>query len=178
MGEAEELPDNVIVLRADDGSTEVVADTPENREKQEKTAGQRRAEFLFDKDGAMARAATLPRLLTGPLSAGVVNLMLVQIMQGKLKPATAKEAADIAKITHAIFRDASGASHGNLNLTPTERTERLAEIDKLQTELAHRAALATVELGGALEGDEEPPEPEPAEPDEWEHEAPSVSTPE
>lgn len=177
---AEEGPDaDILVLRRDDGSAEVVEATPENREQQAKSAKQRRAEFLFNKDGALARAGQLPRLLTGPLSAGVVNLMLVKILQGELAPQTAKEAAEIAKITHAIFREASGQTAGNINLTPAERDERMTQIDRLQTDLAHRAQQATETLGGAPEGDEEVPDPPADDADEWEHdEPPSVAAPE
>lgn len=167
---AEEGPDaDIIVLRADDGTAEAVEATPENRAKQEKSAKQRRAEFLFNKDGALARAGQLPRLLTGNLSAGVVNLMLVKIMQGELQPQTAKEAAEIAKITHGIFQSASGQTAGNLNLTKAERADRMVEVDKLQKELELRAAAATEQLGGAPQDGEDVPEPEVPEPDEWDH---------
>lgn len=160
----------LIVLRGEAGEAEAVEDTPEAREKQVRTAEERKAIFLFNKAGALARAGQLPRLLTGNLSAGATNLMLVSILQGELKPATAKEAAEVAKITHAIFREASGATAGNINLTPEERRDRLSQVDQLQKDLEHRAKEATEALGGAPADDE----PAPDAPDEelavWEHE--------
>lgn len=171
--EAEPIAD-VIVLRNEAGVAEVVPDTPENREKRDKTAEERRAEFMFNRAGALARASQLPRLLTAQLAAGVSNLMLVKIMQGELKAQTAKEAADIAKIAHGIFKESSGQASSTL--TPQERDERMGQIDKLSGELAARAKAASEEmLGGAPEEGETVPqvELEGPEPDEWEHETPA-----
>jgi hypothetical protein len=100
--------------------------------------------------------------------------MLVKILQEELAPATAKEAAEVAKITHAIFREASGQTAGNINLTPAERAERIGAIDKLETELKQRAKETTDALGGAPdEGEEVAPagthvDPEPDPDDQWE----------
>jgi hypothetical protein len=164
----EEPEGKLLVLRTETGESQAVDDTPENREKQTLTAQERKAIFLFNKAGALARAAQLPRLLTGNLSAGATNMMLVSIIQGELKPATAKEAAEVAKITHAIFREASGATAGNVNLTPAERQDRLSQVDQLQKDLEHRANEATARLGGAPTEDEVVPD----EPAQWEHETP------
>lgn len=181
MGEPEVEPEalaDVIVLRNEAGAAEVVPDTPENRAKRDKTAEERRAEFMFNRAGALARASQLPRLLTAQLSAGVSNLMLVKIMQGELKPQTAKEAADIAKIAHGIFKESSGQASSTL--TPQERDERMGQIDKLSGELAARAKAASEEmLGGAPEDGETVPRvelegPDAPEPDEWEHDPPAL----
>lgn len=151
-----ESPDaKIIVLREDTGETTAVPDSDEARSKFRKGAQKRRAIFEHNKAGALARSAQLPRLLTGGLAAGATNLMLVKIMQEELAPASAKEAAEVAKITHAIFREASGATAGNINLTPAERADRLNQIDRLEIDLKQKAKEATESLGGAPAPDEE-----------------------
>lgn len=162
--EGDERPDaQIIILRDEQGGMEAVPDEPDARAKARAGAQQRKAIFEHRLAGAKNRAGMLPRLLTAQLAAGATNLMLAKILQEELMPATAKEAAEVAKVTHAIYQQASGQSAGNLNLTPVERETRLNEIDTLSQALAERAKEATANLGGApAEGEELDPGPNPA----------------
>lgn len=163
----------ILVLRNDQtDALETVEATPDARDKARKGAQERKAIFEYRKTGADARAGKLPRLLTAAYAAGTTNLMLAKLLNEDLVPASAKEAADIAKITHAIYREASGNSPGNANLTPVERAQRMSEIDVLESSLKERAEEATAQLGGA------PPAGEPVDlllepppPSQWEHDA-------
>lgn len=161
--EAEGPDATVIVLRnADTGALEATEATEDARAVARDAAQRRKAIFEHREAGAKARAGKLPRTLIASLAAGTTNLMLMQLIQQELVPATAKEAADIAKITHGIFREASGQTRGNLNLTPAERDAKLAEVDALEVALKERAGQATAQLGGAPASVDEL--------DEWEHE--------
>lgn len=159
----DEVMGELIVLRdPESGAISVEEATDETAEQASRGAQHRKAIWNHRKKGAEARAGTLPRSLIASLAAGTTNLMLAKLLQEEVVPASAKEAAEIAKITNAIFRDASGQTHGNVNLTPAERAAKLAEVDNLEVALAERAAAATAQLGGAPADGEELETDEPA----------------
>lgn len=166
--EYEEHDAQVIVMRDPDTGEMIGADaTEETRRVALDAAARRKAIFEHRVTGAGARAAKLPRTLMAALAAGTTNLMLQKLIQEELVPATAKEAADIAKITNTIFREASGQSAGNKNLTPAEREAKMAEVDTLTTALAQRAKEAGEHLDGAVPPGEPVPEVEPV--NQWDH---------
>lgn len=162
----------ILVLRGENGEMVTAPANEETTARARAGAKHRKAIFEHRLEGAKARAGKLPRLLTGSLAAGATNLMLAKLLQEELQPATAKEAAEVAKITHAIYREASGQTAGNLNLTPAERSQRMAEVEELDKELRKRAEEANAKLGGAADLDD-PPEPAPAPADDtvWEHDS-------
>jgi hypothetical protein len=164
----------ILVLR--DGQTQqfvTVADPdPEDREKAASEAQLRRAVFEHRARGAQTRAGLLPRSLTAALAGGTVNLMLAKLLQEEIVPATAKEAADVAKVAHEIFKSSAGVANPK-DLTPAERKQKEDDVAALETRLHERARAATAQLGGALpEGVTPAAADEDDEPEVWEHEVP------
>lgn len=169
--EYEEHDAKVIVMRDPDTGAMIGAEAnAENIAQAHDAAARRKAIFEHRVTGASARAGRLPRTLIAALAAGTTNLMLQKILQEELVPATAKEAADIAKITNTIFREQSGQTAGNKNLTPQERAAKEAEVDALSATLAARAKEAGEQLAGAVPDGEPVPTAEPEEPvNQWDH---------
>lgn len=151
----DEVMGELIVLRdPESGLVRTEPATEENAQEASRGAAHRKAVWQHRKKGADARAGTLPRSLIAAYAAGVTNLMLGKLLQEEVVPSSAKEAAEIANISNKIFREASGATQGNVNLTPAERAAKLAEVDNLEFALAERAKAATAQLGGApVEGE-------------------------
>jgi hypothetical protein len=164
----EEVMGELIVLRdPDSGAIRTEPATEEAQEEASRGAQHRKAVWNHRKKGAEARAGTLPRSLIASLAAGTTNLMLAKLLQEEVVPSSAKEAAEIAKITNTIYREASGQMQGNVNLTPAERAAKLQEVDNLEAALAERSKAATAQLGGAPDdGEELETEPEPEAADE------------
>lgn len=149
---------DVIILRGPDGQPLPVP-VDEASEDDLKTAKlgarERKALFQHRKAGAEARAGLLPKSLTAPFAGAVTNLMLAQLLQGEIVPTTAKEAAEVAKITAAIFKDFSGNAAPK-DLTPVERAQRDDEIEKMTGLLQERAKKAGDQmLGGAVPSGEQ-----------------------
>lgn len=173
------MPDaQVIVLR--DETTGKFRSIPADEATEEERANalqgskHRKAVWEHRSDGAQARAGTLPRALTASFAAGTVNLMLAKILQEEVVPATAKEAADVAKAAHEIYKSVAGVAPPQ-NLSAAEREQRTDTINAFEKQLAERAAKAGVDLGGALPPGESPvtpPDDDGDEPDVWEHEVP------
>lgn len=129
----------------DDGDEET-AEQKQVRARSE--AAKRKAIFEHRRAGAEARAGRLPRRLTNALASGATNLMLSRIIQEEVVPITAKEAAEVAKITHAIAQASVGEGRSGVPLTDEERKERLAEAAKFEAVLEQRASEATAALDG------------------------------
>lgn len=167
----EEHDAQIIVLRdADTGEMRAEPANDDTRTRARSAAQERKAVFEHRTKGAQARAGKLPRALIAAYAAGATNLMLEKLLQEELVPGSAKEAADIAKITNTIYREASGQAAGNKNLTPPERAAKMAEVETLETALAERAKAAGEQLSGAVPAGEPVPEVEPDEPiNQWEH---------
>lgn len=161
----------IIVLRDTETGEMIGVEADEsNRAAARDAAARRKAIFEHRVTGASARAGLLPRTLIAALAAGTTNLMLQKLLQEELVPATAKEASEIAKITNTIYREASGQTAGNKNLTPAERAAKEAEVDALSTTLAARAKEAGEHLAGAVPAGEPVPAAEPPAPvNEWDH---------
>lgn len=147
----------IVVLREGVGPSEAVENTDENRQKAQLEAARRKAMFLHMVKGAQARAGLLPRAMTSAMAAGATNLMLAEILHGNVVPLTAKEAAEVAKITNAIAKDVLGETPDNRDLTPDERAKKLETAVKLEETLRERAKAASDEaLGGpARDGDQD-----------------------
>lgn len=147
----------------------------EQRANARKEAQLRRAIFEHRAEGAKTRAGLLPRAITAALAGGTVNLMLAKILQEEIVPASAKEAADVAKVAHEILMKSSGTANPK-DLSPAERQAKQDEVSKLERALMERARSQAAVLGGALPdgvspqdaGEDEADD----EPVEWEHEVP------
>lgn len=180
-------PDNVYVLRRDDGTLE--ARDASTMDEKDIAAGvdeakRRKAVFLYRHDGAQARAGVLGSRLQGALAAGAATLMLEKIIQEELVPTTAKEAMEVAKIAYGIHKEMNGAAPTK-DLSATERAQKADDAAALQATLADRAERANANLAGATADDEPIPEPAPEataqgddgpgeepEPLRWEHDVP------
>ena len=128
-------------LEADQGH---LSDTTEERRL---AAARNKAAFESFVRGGKARAEMLPRGGIQNLAFGVTGLMLNQLMTGRLKPASAKEAADIARITHDIARKESGEDGTTVVRSPEERERAVAAI----LELANAAKARAIEAGAIVE---------------------------
>ncbi len=138
--------------------------TPEQRNNAYLGAKQRKATFDYRRAGALARAGLLPRQITASLAAGTVNHMFALILQGELQPATAKEAAEIAKAANEVYKLAAGALDAK-DMSPHERAAAQQLAVDLGTVLAQRAKQADAPLGGAVPAGQPIPE---VDADEWE----------
>lgn len=109
------------------------------------TAARNRAEFEGFVRGADARAALLPRANLGQLAFAASRLMVMQILTGRLKPKTAKEASDIAKAMNELGRRESGEADSTIVIQSAEQRQtaidRIKELNMLALE---RGAEATV----------------------------------
>lgn len=155
----------IIVLRNEQtGNFEAAPANGDAKTRARQGAQERKAIFEHRLAGSTARAGKLPRSLTASLAAGTANLMLMRILQDELVPGSAKEAADVAKIAHEIYKSASGSVDGK-HLTPDERAKRFETAEQLAKDLAERAKKVGAPLAGAPNEGEELTGPE------WEHEA-------
>jgi len=98
-----------------------------------------RARFDAFVRGANARAELLDENDISALGHGVTHLMLSHIITGRLKPKTAKEAVDVAKVAQDIARKADGSADvGIMIRTPEERQRAIAQIAELRAIAAAR----------------------------------------
>lgn len=161
MAYPEELRDNVVelVLRDPDSGEirALVGDevTPELEEQATLEAKRRKAEFIHRHEGAQARAGMLGQKLTAAFAGGVVVLMLEKLLQEELVPATAKEAVEVAKASHEIYKSLVGVAAGK-DLTPEERRRKEDDAHELFKTLSARAEKAAAPLSGALQPGETP----------------------
>jgi hypothetical protein len=140
----------IIVLRdAETGQLEAVAETEETVVSAQRSAAHRKAVFQYRLAGAQTRAGALPRQLTAAFASGTVNLMLAKLLQEEIVAVTAKEAAEVAKVAHEIFKSAAGQPKNGRDLTPEERQRREDEIVALERTLMERAKAASAQLSGA-----------------------------
>lgn len=166
---AEQGDAQILILRNDEtGQFETADNDEENRGRAVTEARKRRAIFEHRVSGAKTRAGMLPRALTASLAGGTVNLMLSKILQEEIVPATAKEAADVAKVAHEIYMKHAGVANPK-DLSPAERDAKRDEVNKLENALVERAKAATAQLGGALPEGVTPADAD-EEPVVWEHE--------
>lgn len=135
--------------------------TDEVRARAREEQKRRKAEFEYRLAGALARSGKLPKKLTAALGHGAANLMLAMIVQGELRPVTAKEAADVAKVAHEIARSAQGRGTGDGPMSDADRAALLEQADQFEKALVERAKAAAGDglLAGAPATDEEVPEP-------------------
>src|SRR5258706_8860830 len=96
--------------------------TPDEIENAVAGAKERKAIFVHRIHGAEARAGLLPRTITAALSAAVVNHVFAKILQDELVPATAKEAAEVAKAANEVYKLAAGVVKPEM-MTESERRE-------------------------------------------------------
>lgn len=161
VDEPEAENENVVLFRpsatAPDGYEVISSEDTgaEEREELRREAAIRKALYVFRVQGAKLRAELLPRTMLQSLADGTTGLMMSMIMQGELKPATAKEAAEVAKIAHAIARVESGIAKTDSTdrAAPGDRAEMESDIGKMKKELAdraRRAAQAEPELLGGV----------------------------
>lgn len=159
----------IIVLRDEHTGQLVAHDADEDSRAEAVTEARRRkAVWEHRNAGAAARAGTLPRQMIAAFAAGTVNLMLAKIMQEEIVPATAKEAADVAKTAHEIYMKHAGVANPK-DLTPAERKQREDDVAALTEKLAERAKAADAQLGGALPEGVSPADAGEDEPVVWEH---------
>lgn len=168
MSEPEKADATVLILRDEQGTMQV-AQTDDDVHLARENAKQRKAIFEHRVAGSTARAGKLPRRLTASLASGTVNLMLAKLLQEEILPASATEAAQVAKVAFDIYKQTAGLASG-AQMTPAERADRLAEVDQLERELLARAKKVSAPLGGATPKGEEVPEVD----DEWEHDSDSA----
>lgn len=106
-------------------------------------AAANKARFEGAVRGAQARAEMLPRSIISQLAYGVSAKMLVELIRGTYKPKSAKEAADIAKITYELARRESGESDLTITITtPEERAKALETLRILRETALARAGMA------------------------------------
>jgi hypothetical protein len=165
----DEVAEVLVMLDRVSGKPLVAPEPTEDlRAKAKEEAAGRKAIFEHNRRGAEARSGRLPKKLLPSLAAGVTNLMLVNILQERVVPQTAKEAADVAKITAGILKDSLGEGRGTAPLTAEERAKKVGDAEKLEKLLEKRAAEANAALGGAaldgevwdVDDDPVPPTPE------------------
>lgn len=105
--------------------------------------------------GSMARAESLQRGLLPRLGFAVADLMLMEIVTGRLKPKTAKEAADIAKVALDIARRESGEPDSSIVIgTPEQRAAAIAKISELKAIAEQRQLTAGPPVESIPEGSE------------------------
>lgn len=104
--------------------------------------------------GSAARADLLKRGLLPSLGFGVADLMLMQVITGKLKPTTAKEAMEVAKVALEIARRESGEADQSIVIgTPEQRANAIERIATLQAAAQARALVAGQPIGEIPDGE-------------------------
>ena len=124
---------------------------PAEDAKAEEEAALRRASFESRRVGAETRSGRMPKRLIAQFANGVTSLMLAKVLTEELVPTTAKEAAEVAKIAHAIAKDAAGDVNPK-NRTAEEREELRSEAVKFAAVLEERARKVVEELGQQPDG--------------------------
>lgn len=123
--------------------------TAEVRAEARREQARRRAEFEYRLAGALMRSNRLPKRITATLGHGAANLMLAMIVQGELVPASAKEAAEVAKAAYEIARAAEGRGVGDGPLSEQDRRALMEQAAVFERQLRERAArLSSGLLGG------------------------------
>lgn len=101
-------------------------------------ADAKRKEFLARVKGAELKSLELPRSMLKVIPFAVANLMMVDILNGRIKVRTAGEAAQIAKIALEMGRLEMGDAVNAEPLTSDERKQRITEAGMLMQELKKR----------------------------------------
>jgi hypothetical protein len=102
-------------------------------------AAENRAAFERMSRGALARADLLDRAHLPQLGFAVADLMLMQLVTGRLKPKTAKEAMDVAKLAAELARKESGEADSTIVIrSPEERENALLRLKELAAMVAER----------------------------------------
>lgn len=95
-------------------------------------AAQNREKFENHVRAGTARAEMLKRTDISTLGFGVSNLMLTQILTGRLKPKSAKEAIEVARIAHDIARKETGEADSTIVVRgPEERAAALSRLAEM-----------------------------------------------
>jgi hypothetical protein len=90
--------------------------------------------------GSKERAETLPREDIRAKAFGVTNLMLSNLLTGRIVPRNAKEAADVAKIAYELGRREVGDEDLSIQIvTPEARARAKAEVAELLVNVRARA---------------------------------------
>jgi len=156
-----------VVYLTPQGAVEVGERTTDNLEAARAAQRRRRAEFEYLLAGAEKRAAKLPKALIGSFGHGVANLMLIGLLNGTVVPQTAKEAAEVAKITQEMALRAQGRGPADGPLTPDERKTLLDQAAQLEKGLAARAKAISDEFLAGAPATPDEALPEVDEPIEW-----------
>lgn len=107
-----------------------------------------RSRFDAQTRGALARADMLDRQDIARLAFGVTELMLIDLITGRVKPRNAKEAADVGKIAQAIGRTELGIHADAIDIrTPQDRENAIEAIKQLTGVIASRREQAALEAG-------------------------------
>jgi hypothetical protein len=131
-------------------------------EEREAIARENRARFDRLVKGGKARAAMLSREDIAQLAWGGAELMLLNIVTGRLKPKSAKEAADVAKALTDIARRELGEADTSIVIrTPEQREAAQSRAAELLATVYQRAGM---EPPKALPAPAEPDDPAPVEP--------------
>lgn len=112
---------------------------PAAQAQRERDAARRKLAFDALVKNATAKSSQLERRLLTSFAFGTANLMLAEILAGKVEPKDAKQAAEIAKIALDIGRTEMG--EGSVlpeNLEPYERRAKIAEAKAMLAEIRER----------------------------------------
>lgn len=101
--------------------------------------------------GGKARSSYLPRELIAGLAFATVDLMLLRIVNGTVKPKSAKEAAEVARIAHELARKEVGEADARFVISsPEERAKALARLQEMH-QLVRQRALEAGQDGQPIE---------------------------
>lgn len=101
-----------------------------------------KAEFEAFIRGGQARSTLLPRAMLRDLAWAAADLMVLKIVNGHLKPKSAKEAADIARMMQEVARREAGESDTTVTITtPEQRANAIARFTEMREQAMRRQAI-------------------------------------